>query len=112
MTIPAGVAAAAADWLAGIAARTLTRRDRFRIALAGGSTPRALYRLLAAEFGADRVHWRAWEVFFGDERACPADDPGSNYRMAREALLDLVPIPAEQRPSDRGGACRPGHGGR
>ena len=76
--------------------RPLTRRDRFRIALAGGGTPRALYRLLAAELGTDRAHWRAWEVFFGDERACPADDPGSNYRMAREALLDLVPIPAEQ----------------
>ncbi|MGD1034461.1 MAG: 6-phosphogluconolactonase [Candidatus Dormibacteria bacterium] len=93
---PAGVAAAAADWLMGVAAATLTRRDRFRIALAGGGTPRALYRLLAAEFGTDRAHWRAWEVFFGDERSCPADDPGSNYRMAREALLDLVPIPADQ----------------
>jgi 6-phosphogluconolactonase len=93
---PGGVAAAAAEWLVGIAAATLTRRDRFRVALAGGSTPRALYQLLAAEFGADRAHWRAWEVYFGDERACPPDDPSSNYRMARETLLDRVPIAPER----------------
>jgi 6-phosphogluconolactonase len=92
---PAGVAAAAAAWIVGIAQETLTRHDRFRIALAGGSTPRALYRLLARDYGADRAHWRAWEVYFGDERACPPDDPASNCRMAREALLDLVPVRPE-----------------
>jgi len=91
-----GVAAAAADWVLGIATAAISAGGRFRIALAGGNTPRGLYRLLAAAPRRDATDWSGWEVFFGDERACPADDPGSNYRMAREALLDLVPIPAEQ----------------
>ncbi len=65
------------------------------VALSGGSTPKVLYRLLATdEFAAripwDRVHW-CW----GDERFVPPDDPSSNYRMAEEALLSHVPVPAE-----------------
>jgi 6-phosphogluconolactonase len=92
---PAEVAAAAAAWLAGIAEETLTRRDRFRIALAGGSTPRTLYQVLATPPHRERMDWGRWEVYFGDERACPPDDPASNCRMAREALLDLVPVRPE-----------------
>ena len=92
---PAEVAAAAAAWLAGIAEETLTRRDRFRIALAGGSTPRTLYQVLAAPPHRERMDWGRWEVYFGDERACPPDDPASNFGMAREALLDLVPVPPQ-----------------
>ena len=93
---PAGVAGAAADWVLAVAARAISERHRFGIALAGGSTPRALYQLLAASPRREGSDWRGWEVYFGDERACPPDDPGSNYRMAREALLDLVPIPSER----------------
>jgi 6-phosphogluconolactonase len=97
------VAAAAA--LAESAAEELTRRaeeavrahGRFTLALSGGSTPRALYRLLAdatAPF-RDRIDWRAVHVFWSDERCVPPDHAESNYRMAREALLDHVPLPAE-----------------
>jgi len=88
----AEVAVAAADWILDISATAITAGGRFRVALAGGNTPRGLYQLLAASPRREATEWSGWEVFFGDERACPADDPGSNYRMAREALLDLVPI--------------------
>jgi 6-phosphogluconolactonase/glucosamine-6-phosphate isomerase/deaminase len=64
--------------------------------LSGGSTPRALYRLLAdadAPFRG-RIDWPAIHFFWGDERHVPPDHPDSNYRMAREAMLDRVPAPA------------------
>jgi 6-phosphogluconolactonase len=92
---PAGVGAAAADWIVEIAAAAIAEDGRFRIALAGGSTPRALYEVLAMTPHRERTDWRCWEVYFGDERACPPDDPASNSRMAREALLDRVPIAPE-----------------
>ena len=62
------------------------------IVLSGGSTPRTLYQLLASDF-RNRIPWANVHIFWGDERYVPPDDPGSNYRMAREALLDHVPCP-------------------
>src|SRR5574342_461077 len=79
---------------AGEAART---RGAFSVALAGGSTPKALYALLAAETGSPfrgRVPWERTHVFWGDERHVPPDHPESNFRMAHEALLSRVPVPA------------------
>jgi 6-phosphogluconolactonase len=81
---------AAAEMIADAAARAVRARSRFTIALSGGSTPRTLYRLLAAEY-VDRVPWAATEVFFGDERCVPPDHPDSNFGMAREALLAHIP---------------------
>jgi len=86
-----------AEALSQAAARWLTDRasaatGRFAVSLAGGSTPRRLYELLATverdRFPWARVHW-----FFGDERFVPHDDRDSNYRMAREAMLSKAPIP-------------------
>jgi 6-phosphogluconolactonase len=68
-------------------------QGRFSVALAGGSTPRSLYHLLASQF-RDQIPWTKVHVFWGDERFVPPDDPQSNYRMARKALLDHVPCPA------------------
>jgi 6-phosphogluconolactonase len=68
--------------------------ERFAIALAGGSTPQAAYRVLAASPYAEEVAWHRWHVFFGDERKVPLDDERSNYRQACESLLDHVPIPS------------------
>jgi 6-phosphogluconolactonase len=68
--------------------------ERFAVALAGGSTPQAVYRLLAGEGYAERIAWERWHVFFGDERQVPLDDARSNYGQARAALLEHVPIPA------------------
>jgi 6-phosphogluconolactonase len=62
------------------------------IALAGGGTPRRLYQILATDY-RDRINWDNTIFFFGDERYVPHDSPHSNYRMAREALLDHVPVP-------------------
>ena len=62
------------------------------VALAGGTTPRALYQELAAHvFDAD-VPWQDVEIFFGDERDVPHDHIESNYHMVQRALLDHVPI--------------------
>ncbi len=86
------VARAAADVIVQAAARAIAARGRFALALAGGSTPRTLYRLLADPHQPwrARVRWDAVDVFFGDERHVPPDHPDSNYRMAREALLAHV----------------------
>lgn len=85
----------AAERFAAAFSDSVAGRGSFRVALAGGGTPEGLYRRLA---GPDYAHlpWGDCHVYFGDERAVPPDDPDSNYRMAREALLDHVPIPAAQ----------------
>ena len=62
------------------------------IVLSGGSTPRTLYSLLASEFRA-QIPWAHVQVFWGDERYVPPEDARSNYRMAKETLLDHVPCP-------------------
>ena len=85
---------AAAEQLVAVMTRALSERDRFTLALAGGSTPRPLYRRLAGPLRT-RIPWRRVHLFWGDERYVPRDDPASNYRMAREALLDDAPIPPE-----------------
>jgi len=69
---------------------------RFVTALSGGSTPRALFELLATERFASSIDWGRIDVCWGDERAVPPEAAASNYRMAREVLLDHVPIPAAQ----------------
>ncbi|UCG73600.1 MAG: 6-phosphogluconolactonase [Chromatiales bacterium] len=86
----AALATEAAACVAALAEAAIQRRGEFRIALAGGTTPQALYRELRS-LAAD---WAAWHIYFGDERCVPADDPDRNDRMAREAWLDHVPIPA------------------
>jgi 6-phosphogluconolactonase len=96
-TYPASdrLARAAAEHFVTLAADRRRVGRRFAVALAGGSTPRAAYALLATEEFAARVDWSCVHVFWGDERCVPPDDPDSNYRMAREALLDKIPIPTE-----------------
>jgi 6-phosphogluconolactonase len=85
--------AAAELWVAA-ATRAIGGSGRFAVALAGGSTPERLYRLLATEPYVSGLDWSRVHAFQGDERCVPPDDPASNYRMAREALLARVPIPA------------------
>jgi 6-phosphogluconolactonase len=90
------VAREAADMFVGIVAGVLADRSVARVALAGGSTPKAMYRLLASPAFRERVDWQRVEIFFGDERCVPPDHADSNYRMAREALLDHVPLGADR----------------
>jgi 6-phosphogluconate dehydrogenase len=88
-----GAVQALARLIAQRAADAIAARGSFRVALAGGSTPRRVYEQLAAPELASAIAWDRVHVFFGDERCVPAHDPASNARMAREALLDRVPIP-------------------
>lgn len=67
--------------------------DPFTVALAGGSTPRRLYEILSTPRFRDRIPWEHVHVFWGDERCVPPDHRESNYGVAREALLDHVPLP-------------------
>ena len=71
----------------------IAAHGRSAVALAGGSTPRAAYGLLASASYRDRLQWDKIHVFWGDERHVPPDHADSNYRMAYEALLSKVPIP-------------------
>ncbi|CAN5659952.1 6-phosphogluconolactonase [soil metagenome] len=80
---------------------------RFSVALSGGSTPRAMYELLASPQYQTQIDWPNIDVFFGDERCVPPDDAQSNYRMAREALLSKVPIPGDNVYRMRGEASDP-----
>jgi len=84
---------AAADEISSLIAEVLRASGRFMWALSGGSTPRGLYRLLASEPYRERLPWHAVHFFWGDERHVPPDHPESNFRMARETMLDAVPVP-------------------
>ena len=76
------------------AARTaIGAQGRFTVALSGGSTPKALYSLLATNYAG--FAWNRVFLFFGDERHVPPTDPESNYRMVNESLLTKIAIPAE-----------------
>jgi 6-phosphogluconolactonase len=86
--------AAVAAWVANSIATVLADRERCSLALSGGHTPRAIYEHLADRY-VD-VPWALLDVYFGDERRVPPDDPESNYRMAYESLLGRVPIAPSQ----------------
>ncbi|MCJ7543115.1 MAG: 6-phosphogluconolactonase [Phycisphaerae bacterium] len=84
--------AAAANLFKTIVCEAVGQRHRAHVALAGGTTPHALYQKLAADATSGEVPWREVEVFFGDERDVPQDHVESNYHMAQRVLLDHVPI--------------------
>ena len=81
-----------AEWLCGLAQAS---RRLFAVNLSGGSTPKRLYERLAAPDIASRFPWQRTHWFWGDERFVPHDHPDSNYRMARDAFLSRVAVPAD-----------------
>jgi len=83
---------AAAAAIAQLVAGVTRSRAAFSMALAGGATPGTLYHHLATDF-LNATPWAQMHFFWGDERYVATDDEASNYRMAREALLDHVPVP-------------------
>src|SRR4051794_41126667 len=89
------IAEEAAQRIVGAAEEAIALADRFTLALSGGSTPKALYQLLAAEPLRHQIDWTRVQIFFGDERCVPSDHPESNYRMTHETLLSRVPIPGD-----------------
>jgi 6-phosphogluconolactonase len=69
--------------------------EQFTVALSGGSTPKALYSLIASPAYRERLDWSRVHLFWGDERCVPADHPQSNFRMVQESLLSRIQIPSE-----------------
>jgi 6-phosphogluconolactonase len=78
----------AAQRIVEIANQAIAERGVFRIALAGGSTPRGLYEVLGGEPYANKTDWSLWKVYFSDERMVPLTDERSNYAMAKSTLFN------------------------
>jgi len=89
------VAQAAAEMILASAREAAAAGRNFSLVLSGGSTPKLLYQLLAAEPYRSRVDWTRMEIYFGDERVVPVDHADSNFKMANEALISRVPLKPE-----------------
>jgi 6-phosphogluconolactonase len=93
----AAIARRAAEKILESATLAVKERGSFTISLAGGSTPRTLYSLLATDPAfKSQFPWDKTQFFFGDERHVPPDDPESNYRMASESMLSKVSLKPDQ----------------
>ena len=90
-----GVARAAAQRIVELASEAIAARGTFTIALSGGSTPKAIFELLADDEFRTQIAWQNVHVFFGDERTVPPYHADSNFRMANEAMLSRVPLPEQ-----------------
>jgi len=84
-----------AVWVSECILEVLKTQDRFTLVLSGGSTPKQLYKLLAAAPYNQVIPWEKIHFFWGDERAVPYEDERNNARMCYEELLDKVPVKAE-----------------
>jgi 6-phosphogluconolactonase len=93
LTTPQDLFQVAADEVIRSAQESIAERERFTIALAGGSTPKGLYNLIAVN-ASTSLPWARTFFFFGDERHVRPDSPDSNFRMANESLFSKAPIPA------------------
>jgi len=98
---PAALARAAADRFGELAALSIRKRGSFHVALAGGSTPLAMYKLLAGEAGRG-IDWSRVHVYWGDERCVPATHADSNAGAAAKAMIFQVPLPASNVHTMRG----------
>lgn len=87
---------AAARHIVNLAAQVIMTEGCFSVVLSGGHTPQHLYEILATDPFRNQIDWGAVHVFWGDERCVPAGDPRSNFLMARQVLLDHVPVPTDQ----------------
>jgi 6-phosphogluconolactonase len=85
----------AADLFVQLCQQSVASSGRFSVALSGGHTPKSLYFLLATDNYRKKIDWNKVHVFWGDERCVAPTDDESNYKMAREALLEKVPIPQQ-----------------
>jgi 6-phosphogluconolactonase len=89
---PLALAYHAAEWMTEAA---IAAQGSFRVSLSGGSTPKTLYGLLVSDQFRDRFPWQRVSWYWGDERFVPYDNPESNFRMTREAMLAKAPVPPE-----------------
>jgi len=88
----------AAQYFVEMVDEAVDARGRARIAISGGSTPKAAFKLLGdpEQPWRWRMQWDKLDLYWVDERCVPPEDPESNYRMTREALLDRAPLRPEQ----------------
>ena len=86
---------AATEQFVHAARAAIAKRGVFHVALAGGSTPKGLYQKLTTSPYVEQIDWSRVHLFFGDERCVLPTHDDSNFKMAREAMIDHVPIPAE-----------------
>jgi 6-phosphogluconolactonase len=86
------VAEAACKDILAAAKSAIDERGKFKLVLAGGTTPEKVYRLLAKS----ETDWSKWFIYYGDERCLPIDHKDRNSVMASKVLLDHVQIPAGQ----------------
>lgn len=95
---PEELAAAAAEFFTAVVTAAVKARTLARVAISGGSTPRAMFELLAdpSQPFLAKVPWERLHLFWVDERCVPPDNPESNYRMTNQAMLAHVPLPANQ----------------
>lgn len=91
---PEALAERAADDFARLVEETLARQERFSVALPGGQTPKLFFTRLTQEPYRARIPWDKLWVFWGDERCVPPDHSESNFGVARDFLLQKVPIPS------------------
>lgn len=96
MPTPESLAESAATALIEAGESALQLRDRFSLALSGGSSPRILFELLGTGSYQSWEGWQRTHIFWSDERAVEPGDPDSNYYLAKETLLDHIAVPAEQ----------------
>lgn len=89
---PEALTQAAFDAIVQCATEAIAGRGHFLVALSGGKTPRTVYQMLCQA----HTDWSKWHVYYGDERCLPPEDGERNSLIASQALLELVPIPAEQ----------------
>ena len=92
---PESVAGSAADLFVETAREAVRERGRFSAALSGGHSPEQTYEFLSDLPRRESIPWEKVHLFWGDERYVPHDDPRSNVGMAREQLINNVPIPEE-----------------
>jgi 6-phosphogluconolactonase len=93
---PEALPGTVAKWIAAELRRAIATRGTASLALAGGTTPGAIYTELTRAPVVGSLDWGRVDIYFGDERAVPPDRPESNYGMARATLLARVPIPSER----------------
>ncbi len=82
-----------ASFILDTARQAMNERGRFVMALSGGGTPHPIYQALPELWAQHELEWQRVHIVWSDERCVPLDHPQSNYRMAREALLDRINIP-------------------
>jgi len=82
-----------AEKIVSIAQEAVQKRGQFTLSLSGGSTPKGVYSVLAASPLKEKINWEKTHIFWGDERSVVRTHPDSNFRMAKESLLDATGIP-------------------